>query len=278
MDALLEIRDIFALNFKRYRAAARLLRCVDGAGARFQIVCETLRLCPPWRRTPRASAPGFLRVKLKPLGGRLVRCRRSYADLGVLYDTFCGAYHLPPPELHPVRTILDLGSNIGLTMAHLAVLYPQARILGVELDRENWEMACWNVACFGERCRVIHAAVWWEPGEVLYGGQWESGYRVVSGEWGQPKGKVRSVTVDELIDLLGVPVVDYVKMDIEGAETELLPRRQAWLQRVRCLKVELHPHKALKPYTLEQAAEDLRASGFRVHRDLGHPRCLVAMR
>ena len=42
------------------------------------------------------------------------------------------------------RTILDLGSNIGLTIALYAAKFPAARILGVELDSSNLEIAHMN--------------------------------------------------------------------------------------------------------------------------------------
>src|SRR3981081_3973727 len=61
--------------------------------------------------------------RVRPLHGRSVVCRAGTSDLNVFYDAFFCQYHLAPRGLRP-KTILDLGSNIGLTMAHYAALFP----------------------------------------------------------------------------------------------------------------------------------------------------------
>ena len=107
---------------------------------------------------PTDNTAPLVPLRVKALHGQTIYCRSGLADLGVVYDTFEGRYHLPPAGIGAVRTILDLGANIGLTMAHFAVLYPQARILGVELDAGNFALCRKNIEAFGDRCRVLHAA------------------------------------------------------------------------------------------------------------------------
>jgi hypothetical protein len=60
--------------------------------------------------------------------------------------------------------------------------------------------------------------------------------------------------------------VDYAKMDIEGAEREVLRSGQSWAPRVRAIKVEIHP-----PYTAQACEDDLRALGFETQ--IEHRRC-----
>jgi len=110
-------------------------------------------------------------IRVRILKNRVVYCRPNTTDVQVFDDTFIARYHLPPPELTELRTILDLGSNIGLTIAHMAVVFPEARILGVELDEENYSVCQRNIEPFNPRCSVIHGAVWPSAGEVTYGGQ-----------------------------------------------------------------------------------------------------------
>jgi hypothetical protein len=52
--------------------------------------------------------------------------------------------------------------------------------------------------------------------------------------------------------------VDYVKLDIEGAERDLLTANTGWAARVRCISVEVH-----SPYRVEECLRDLAALGFR---------------
>jgi len=273
-----EASTVLRLNYRRYRAAIESLAYLSDARSKVIFLRETLRLCKPWRKQPAAPAPGLLRLRVSALGGREICCRRTYADLGVFYDTFAGQYHLPPPWLEQLSTILDLGSNIGLTMAHYAVLYPEARILGVELDEENCRLAQKNVAQFGRRCQVLHAALWYEPGRVCYAGTRESGYSVTRTTASLDCRSVESVTLEALLDTFGIPEVDFVKMDIEGAEAEVLPRGQHWARRVRAMKVEVHPAKCSPPYPVAKCQQDLEGLGFRTTVDERHPSCVIAWR
>ncbi len=84
-------------------------------------------------------------MRLRPLGGSEVLLRPSTSDVDTVWGTFAGRYHLPPPEAGEPRLIWDLGANIGLTMADLAVRHPGARVVGVELDSENAALARANV-------------------------------------------------------------------------------------------------------------------------------------
>ncbi|MGH2876326.1 MAG: FkbM family methyltransferase, partial [Solirubrobacteraceae bacterium] len=67
--------------------------------------------------------------------------------------------------------------------------------------------------------------------------------------------------------------VDFVKMDIEGAEREVLRQETAWASKVRSIGVEVHP-----PYTVEQCEHDLRDLGFRTARLVSHEAGVVGDR
>ena len=68
-------------------------------------------------------------------------------------------------------------------------------------------------------------------------------------------------------------VVDYAKIDVEGAERELLRETTGWAERVRTVSVEVH-----EPYTVEECSEDLRALGFETRVDPRHWACVIGVR
>lgn len=216
----------------------------------------------------RSPQPAVSRFRLRALKGNCVYCRTPGSDINVFSDTFRAQYHLPPRDLRHVRKILDLGSNIGLTMAHFACLFPGANILGIELDAENVEICRRNIAPYSGRCRIIWGAAWNEPGELTYGGEEGWGFRVTPGQ--ASARVVNAYTMQALIDELGAPV-DYIKMDVEGAERELLKEPEAWINSIRCMKVEVH-----EPYTLKQCVNDLQKHGWRAAVDAHHPACVIA--
>ena len=223
------------------------------------------------------TRPARARLRLRPLGGQEVLLRPGTSDLGTVWGTFARQYHLPPAELGVPGTIWDLGANIGLTMAHFAHLFPRARVLGVELDEDNVALARRNTSAWGDRCQVMHAAVWASDGEVRYRG-WPGGtsnYQVSGDGEGTREGEgtpVRAVSLAELMRERGGPV-DYLKVDVEGAERELLRDGSGWADAVRCLKVELHG-----AYGVQDCQEDLRRLGFEAWQDPRHWACVVGLR
>lgn len=210
--------------------------------------------------------------RVRHLGGQRVWLRAGTSDAAVFEDTFVRMYHLPPPEAGTPRTILDLGSNIGLTMAHYACLYPSATILGVELDPATAAFGRTNIAPWANRCDLLNGAVWPTGEDVFF-------VRVQGEEWGAHVGepgpdavKVRGITINALLEHFDRPV-DFLKMDIEGAEGEVLSHNTEWAEAVRTIKVEVH-----EPCTVEECTSKLEALGYRVRRDRPHVAALVAVR
>jgi FkbM family methyltransferase len=213
-----------------------------------------------YRRLSRAQvhhglAEGTERLRLRPLEGRPVEVRPDTSDVETVWGVFARRYHLPPRELGEPAVIWDLGANIGLTTAHFAVLYANARILGVELDSRNVELARRNTAAWHDRCEVLHAAVWPTDGEVRYeriaGGT--ATYKVTGGGGREA---APAVSLDTLLRDHGGPV-DYLKIDVEGAERALLRERTDWAASVGCVNVEVHGD-----YGVDECAHDLRILGF----------------
>lgn len=216
-----------------------------------------------------APSPDELVIHPRALGGAAVRLRVGTADPAVAWDTFVGRYHLPPPEAGTeLRRIWDLGANIGLTVAHYAALHPLARVTGVELDDRTAARAVANIRPWSDRCSIVVGAVWFEDGEVSFErtlGR-EHATHVGAGEVRVGARSLNSLMADD-------DIVDFVKMDIEGAERQLLTRNTEWAAKVRTMKVELHGD-----YGCEEAAADLGRLGFTTRRDEHHWAALVAVR
>ena len=79
-------------------------------------------------------------------------------------------------------------------------------------------------------------------------------------------GRAPSISPSELLDKVGEKRVGYVKMDVEGAEEELLLNADvSWLGRVDAISVELH-----RGAPTEAIAAVLRRAGFSVTRSSRH--------
>jgi hypothetical protein len=95
-----------------------------------------------------------------------------------------------------------------------------------------------------------------------------SGSHTYTGEgaWGfrlDPAGVrvVESPALDELTDLFGGSA-DFVKMDIEGSEWEVVPAPGEWLERVGSLLIEIHGNEGRRQAGIDEMMVYLRAKGF----------------
>jgi FkbM family methyltransferase len=213
-----------------------------------------------------------LALDLRLRGAGTVRCRPNTTDIQVFDDVFRRMYHLPPADIGSPNRILDLGCNIGLTVVHFATVFPQARILGVELDKSNFDLCLGNIRPYSQRCSVVLGAVWNQSDiELAYEGTEHWGFRI-SNDNIQDR-RARTFTIDRLLDSMQWDSADFVKMDIEGAEQLILSSPASWAERVYCLKVEIH-----YPYTVDQCSSDLSRLGYRTKVEPNHPACVVAYR
>ena len=214
--------------------------------------------------------PDGQQVRVRELDGHGIHLRPGTSDRFVLRLALRGRSHLPPiPE--PLL-IWDLGANIGVTVAHMAHLLPNVRIVGVELDPANFRQAVRNIRPWSDRCEMINAAVWVEDGTVAFrriAGH-EDGVRIA-----ERGASVPAISLNTLLQRTGPP--DYVKMDVEGTEVALLTQRTEWAAAVGSIKVEIHGG-----YGVDECARDLRVLGFEVSNlpqpwwplDRGRPCCV----
>lgn len=184
--------------------------------------------------------------------------RPGTSDEQVIEDVFVHQYHVPPAGSQAPRSILDLGANIGLTMLHYRLVWPDAQIFGVEMDAENVAIAYRNTDD-----PVLCAAV----------GVGNFGLYVSDGEpWAYSVADIGDrVTAGVTLDAICPGPIDLLKLDIEGAEEQVLGA--ADLSRFRAVIVELHGD-----YDKPDAVRDLRGQGFDVNPALRHDRAVYAWR
>jgi FkbM family methyltransferase len=143
-----------------------------------------------------------------------------------------------------VATIIDAGANVGYASLWFAERFPQAQILAIEPDPENFALLVRNTRAY-PRIRSVQAALsdteaWvslFDPGI----GPW--GIRVAAEPDVTADGAgaiVKAISVPTAIELLGSDVVDLLKIDIEGSEREVLATSSDWIDRVNAVFVEIH--------------------------------------
>ncbi len=141
------------------------------------------------------------------------------------------------------KVIIDGGANIGLSAVYFANRYPDALIVAVEPEESNFRVLEKNVAPYS-KIRPLKAAIWKENTSIQLvnpeGGN--HGFQTVEKTTAAPVAKVEAQTVDGIMRGAGVDHVDILKLDIEGAELEVLQHSAGWMDKVGVVMVELHEH------------------------------------
>jgi len=168
-----------------------------------------------------------------------------------------GCYDLELPTRAP--TIVDCGGNMGLSAFRFRELFPGARITVFEADPQLAAVLARNLAQVGDPRTVVRAqAVWIEDGEVAFAASGcDEGRVELDGELRVPCADVARVCEE-------AGKVDLLKLDIEGAEYEVIERLVASgaADRVLRLVIEFH-HRGEDAPRLHLALAQLAAAGFR---------------
>lgn len=190
---------------------------------------------------------------------RPIFLRLGSSDGFVMEEIFLtGVYQaVTPARLGQVRQIVDLGANVGLSVRLWLKLFDQARIIAVEPDADNFAACVRNVQASGQehRVRLLQACAAARAGQVyLDRSAEECAIAVTDRPQGQP---VQALPLEAILQQCGCePVIDVLKLDIEGSEREVFADCASWIGRVRAIMVELHGS-----YTQQLLMDDLRRAG-----------------
>lgn len=170
-------------------------------------------------------------------------------------------YKFTPSNESP--TIIDCGSNIGLSVVYFKKLCPNARVLAYEPDEQIAQTLQKNIDSFGlQNVELNRAAIWIHDNGVEF--QEEGGFSGRISKEGDIKNivKVPSVRLERI--LKEHDRVDFLKMDIEGAEFEVLTDCKNELKRIDHIFIEYHSHIS-EEQNLHLILNMLTDIGYRYH-------------
>ncbi|AQG80757.1 FkbM family methyltransferase [Spirosoma montaniterrae] len=167
----------------------------------------------------------------------------------------------------PQPLIIDCGANIGTSLAYFRQTYPQARIVAFEADPAIGAVLTRNLQANGiTGVEVINKAVWINDDGLDFG-TGEADAASMFSEAGRRR--VPSVRLRDV--LLRETRVDMLKIDIEGAETDVLLDCHDALTNVQNLFIEYHAYIG-HPQTLGGIVNLLEQNGFRYYIDSNQAR------
>ena len=136
----------------------------------------------------------------------------------------------------PEPYIIDCGANIGLSLLYMKSQFPNSRILAFEPDETNFALLKKNTAGF-TNLEINQKAVWKENASICFDNAGTLSSQIIADV--SQIGKVKRVEAVRLRDYLNAPI-HFLKLDIEGAEYEVLKDCTDRLQWVENLFIEYH--------------------------------------
>jgi len=139
---------------------------------------------------------------------------------------------------YPVQkgdVVLDCGAHVGV-FTNKALQLGAGKVIAIEPDPVNVECFRRNFAAeiAAGRVVVVPQGVWSAPKTItLFFGLGNSGMNSMVARPGAGSIEVPVTTIDNIVQTLILPRVDYIKMDIEGAEREALAGAMETLKKFR---------------------------------------------
>lgn len=170
-------------------------------------------------------------------------------------------YRFKAQTQNPV--IIDCGANIGLSILYFKKLYPQSHIIAFEPDKKIFAVLKNNVQnCGFFDVSLVNKALWNSETILEFISEKADAGRL-SANSSKLDGEKYKVSTVRLRDCLEQPV-DFLKIDIEGAETQVIKDCFDLLSNVKNLFVEYHSFNK-EPQCLNVLINLLSEAGFRLH-------------
>lgn len=221
------LNDLFTWQFAR---------CAANLSSYLRVVGDAHRLLPHGEKA------GRVRLR-KPFPCNFL-FRRNTSDVGVIREIFVRQSYNVDLPCAP-RTILDFGANIGLASLYFACKYPEAAIHAFEPVPDNVALLKSQCASNGLRNVHVHPHGLSDRDQMLtlsmekaglYGGL----HVVREHESRESSFEVQVRDVWAVLDELGLSTIDLLKIDVEGAEYDILGRLEDRLPEIRCIIGEFH--------------------------------------
>lgn len=156
--------------------------------------------------------------------------------------------------------IIDCGANTGLSVIYFKRLFPQSKITAFEPDTDIFKILQENLHNFGyDDVELINKAVWNENGSIKFLASGGVGGRISDDENAQTI-EMPTARLSDLLD----EKIDFLKIDIEGAEYDVIKDCASKLGNVENLFIEYHSLEK-NEQKLDEILKIIKDAGFKYY-------------
>ncbi|HZL68479.1 MAG TPA: FkbM family methyltransferase [Candidatus Limnocylindrales bacterium] len=160
---------------------------------------------------------------------------REFSDIPTFWQIFFREVYTVRPD---DRLIIDARANIGAFTLYCLLRAPQAFVIAIEPANDSCQRLrdLIHRHGFANRCAIHQAALWDDAGTTTIDMNAGSQFRMT----GRGGVEIPALTLDSIA--APYQTVDLLKIDIEGAEYQVLPAASTdILSRIRRIEMEYHP-------------------------------------
>ena len=165
--------------------------------------------------------------------GMTIHCHDLLSFYMAAKDIFLqGIYDFETANQQPV--VIDGGGHIGLFTLYAKQKYPDSLITVFEPDKESLELLNKNIEANGiKNVEIVNAGLYANEGEVSFGSDHSDGSSIYAKE---KETNIKVVPLSKYID----SEIDFLKLNIEGAELDVLHEIESKLPLIKELVIEYH--------------------------------------
>lgn len=214
---------------------------------------------------------------------------RGFADIPFRFPSHTEPYgttaeYLDFAGLSEGQVVLDIGAYSAVTSIIFAQLVgTSGHVYAFEADRTNYECALQNIEMARrwmglDNITLIHKAVWSHADGLIFSNEGAMGSSAVAitGGGRGVETKTPSTTLEGFCREQGLTHDDFIKVDIEGGEIELLESSVDFLARLKT-KLILEPHWVGGSMSTERCTRllELAAYAIRVREKMGESEPMI---
>jgi FkbM family methyltransferase len=177
-----------------------------------------------------------------PQGRFAFRMFKTESAFQIAHDIFAGTTYPHVSFVTGIKTILDIGANVGAASVFFALLYPGAKVYAFEPASEPFSLLQPNTAQLSNVHAFPFGFYSQNKQTLLYHGRKDSMEASVclSSRTDTDSEEIRLLCAPQFLAEQGITNVDIIKLDTEGCEVPVLQSLQEYLPAVKILYVEYH--------------------------------------
>lgn len=144
-----------------------------------------------------------------------------------------------------VNSIIDAGSNIGLSSLKFLEKFPNCKIICLEPDPQNFSALQKNLNHFQNSVIAMQSALWFKDDELYLDNSFRDSLewsRSITESYKKNLPKIKAVSMNTIIRENNLEIIDLFKIDIEGSEAKIFKKENdlSFLNIVKIIVIEIH--------------------------------------